>query len=38
VTCTLWPKDPANHRLRVIPEAWFGAGETVPGIDGTVKV
>ena len=22
VTCTLWPKDPANHRRRVIPEAW----------------
>jgi 2,4-dienoyl-CoA reductase-like NADH-dependent reductase (Old Yellow Enzyme family) len=22
VTCTLWPKDPANHRLRVIPEPW----------------
>jgi 2,4-dienoyl-CoA reductase-like NADH-dependent reductase (Old Yellow Enzyme family) len=24
VTCTLWPKDPANHRLRVIPGAWNG--------------
>ena len=22
VTCTLWPKDPANHRRRVIPDAW----------------
>jgi dimethylglycine catabolism A len=22
VTCTLWPKDPANHRRRVIPEPW----------------
>jgi len=22
VTCTLWPKDPANHRRRVIPEVW----------------
>jgi 2,4-dienoyl-CoA reductase-like NADH-dependent reductase (Old Yellow Enzyme family) len=26
VTCTLWPKDPANHRLRVIPEPWDAAG------------
>jgi 2,4-dienoyl-CoA reductase-like NADH-dependent reductase (Old Yellow Enzyme family) len=24
VTCTLWPKDPADHRRRVIPEAWSG--------------
>jgi 2,4-dienoyl-CoA reductase-like NADH-dependent reductase (Old Yellow Enzyme family) len=22
VTCTLWPKDPANHRRRVIPAEW----------------
>jgi dimethylglycine catabolism A len=22
VTCTLWPKDPANHRARLTPEAW----------------
>jgi 2,4-dienoyl-CoA reductase-like NADH-dependent reductase (Old Yellow Enzyme family) len=22
VTCTLWPKDPANHRRRVIPADW----------------
>jgi 2,4-dienoyl-CoA reductase-like NADH-dependent reductase (Old Yellow Enzyme family) len=26
VTCTLWPKDPANHRLRVLPEPWDDAG------------
>ena len=24
VTCTLWPKDPANHRLRVLPAEWEG--------------
>jgi 2,4-dienoyl-CoA reductase-like NADH-dependent reductase (Old Yellow Enzyme family) len=22
VTCTLWPKDPGNHRKRLIPEVW----------------
>jgi 2,4-dienoyl-CoA reductase-like NADH-dependent reductase (Old Yellow Enzyme family) len=22
VTCTLWPKDPANHRARILPEPW----------------
>jgi 2,4-dienoyl-CoA reductase-like NADH-dependent reductase (Old Yellow Enzyme family) len=22
VTCTLWPKDPRDHRKRVIPEVW----------------
>jgi 2,4-dienoyl-CoA reductase-like NADH-dependent reductase (Old Yellow Enzyme family) len=22
VTCTLWPKDPADHRRRLIPAAW----------------
>jgi 2,4-dienoyl-CoA reductase-like NADH-dependent reductase (Old Yellow Enzyme family) len=22
VTCTLWPKDPRNHRRRLIPAAW----------------
>jgi 2,4-dienoyl-CoA reductase-like NADH-dependent reductase (Old Yellow Enzyme family) len=22
VTCTLWPKDPADHRRRVTPEVW----------------
>jgi 2,4-dienoyl-CoA reductase-like NADH-dependent reductase (Old Yellow Enzyme family) len=22
VTCTLWPKDPADHRKRVIPDLW----------------
>ncbi len=22
VTCTLWPKDPANHRRRLIPSVW----------------
>jgi dimethylglycine catabolism A len=22
VTCTLWPKDPRNHRARVTPEPW----------------
>jgi 2,4-dienoyl-CoA reductase-like NADH-dependent reductase (Old Yellow Enzyme family) len=22
VTCTLWPKDPANHRKRLTPSAW----------------
>ncbi len=27
VTCTLWPKDPANHRRRVIPEEWAGGGD-----------
>lgn len=26
VTCTLWPKDPANHRLRVIPGEWTAGG------------
>lgn len=24
VTCTLWPKDPANHRFRITPRAWAG--------------
>jgi 2,4-dienoyl-CoA reductase-like NADH-dependent reductase (Old Yellow Enzyme family) len=24
VTCTLWPKDPANHRARILPEPWIG--------------
>ena len=24
VTCTLWPKDPANHRRRLIPAEWRG--------------
>jgi 2,4-dienoyl-CoA reductase-like NADH-dependent reductase (Old Yellow Enzyme family) len=24
VTCTLWPKDPADHRRRVLPDAWAG--------------
>jgi 2,4-dienoyl-CoA reductase-like NADH-dependent reductase (Old Yellow Enzyme family) len=27
VTCTLWPKDPANHRRRLIPAPWTEAGE-----------
>ena len=27
VTCTLWPKDPANHRRRVIPAPWAPAAE-----------
>jgi 2,4-dienoyl-CoA reductase-like NADH-dependent reductase (Old Yellow Enzyme family) len=33
VTCTLWPKDPANHRRRVIPAEWTAAGtpEAPPG-------
>src|SRR5262249_61743575 len=22
VTCTLWPKDPADHRRRLTPSAW----------------
>ena len=22
VTCTLWPKDPANPRLRITPPEW----------------
>jgi 2,4-dienoyl-CoA reductase-like NADH-dependent reductase (Old Yellow Enzyme family) len=26
VTCTLWPKDPANHRRRLIPAEWTEAG------------
>ena len=26
VTCTLWPKDPRNHRRRLIPEVWPAAG------------
>jgi 2,4-dienoyl-CoA reductase-like NADH-dependent reductase (Old Yellow Enzyme family) len=30
VTCTLWPKDPGNHRRRVIPGPWTGDG-TVGG-------
>ncbi|MGE3375803.1 MAG: NADH:flavin oxidoreductase [Vicinamibacteria bacterium] len=25
VTCTLWPKHPADHRLRVLPEPWSSA-------------
>jgi len=25
VTCTLWPKDPSDHRKRVTPEPWNGA-------------
>jgi 2,4-dienoyl-CoA reductase-like NADH-dependent reductase (Old Yellow Enzyme family) len=24
VTCTLWPKHPQQHRLRVLPDAWAG--------------
>ncbi len=24
VTCTLWPKDPADHRKRVTPQSWNG--------------
>jgi 2,4-dienoyl-CoA reductase-like NADH-dependent reductase (Old Yellow Enzyme family) len=24
VTCTLWPKDPADHRKRLTPEVWAG--------------
>jgi 2,4-dienoyl-CoA reductase-like NADH-dependent reductase (Old Yellow Enzyme family) len=24
VTCTLWPKDPADHRRRVLPDPWNG--------------
>jgi 2,4-dienoyl-CoA reductase-like NADH-dependent reductase (Old Yellow Enzyme family) len=24
VTCTLWPKDPADHRRRILPDAWNG--------------
>jgi len=24
VTCTLWPKDPRDHRRRLIPAAWTG--------------
>ncbi len=28
VTCTLWPKDPANHRRRLIPAAWDGDRNT----------
>jgi 2,4-dienoyl-CoA reductase-like NADH-dependent reductase (Old Yellow Enzyme family) len=27
VTCTLWPKDPANHRRRVIPAPWEGMAQ-----------
>ena len=23
VTCTLWPKDPADHRKRLIPDVWW---------------
>lgn len=34
VTCTLWPKDPANHRRRLIPAAWAPAGREVVGTNG----
>ena len=27
VTCTLWPKDPGNHRRRVIPDPWTGMAQ-----------
>lgn len=27
VTCTLWPKDPSNHRRRVIPAEWELVGK-----------
>lgn len=30
VTCTLWPKDPANHRRRLIPEPWMAGGAAGP--------
>jgi 2,4-dienoyl-CoA reductase-like NADH-dependent reductase (Old Yellow Enzyme family) len=37
VTCTLWPKDPANHRLRVIPAEWPADAAIGTSIGGTVE-
>jgi 2,4-dienoyl-CoA reductase-like NADH-dependent reductase (Old Yellow Enzyme family) len=28
VTCTLWPKDPRDHRRRILPEPWPAAAAT----------
>jgi 2,4-dienoyl-CoA reductase-like NADH-dependent reductase (Old Yellow Enzyme family) len=32
VTCTLWPKDPADHRRRVIPVPWERAVRETQGV------
>ncbi len=37
VTCTLWPKDPKDHRKRVLPAAALGDAEISPHADPVAR-